>query len=266
MAEPVRVFDGDLLRADLFNPSGRRLFVSFRQRLETDGAFGVASPVRSFIAHGHAHLNIQTRFNDWYINSETEALEHCLSTAMQGYGRRVAMGFSMGGFAALRLSRCLDLRHVILVSPQVSIHPDVVPFDSRFRASADSFDAKLGDLRAHGRRQLAGSVIVDPFRSLDMRNAQMIQALFPRIGLARAACAGHPASRVLRETGDFPTLQRMLLEPPVSSASIAALHREARRDSVTYWKKLGELAMRRNHAQLSRVAKAQVLALDMLRG
>ncbi|WP_299205142.1 alpha/beta hydrolase [uncultured Tateyamaria sp.] len=266
MADPKRVFDGDLLRADLFNPSGRRLFVSLRQRIAVDGAFSRPNPVRSFIAQDHAHLHIQSRFNDWFVNAETEALEHCLADALRGYGRRVAMGFSMGGYAALRLSRCLDLRHVMLVSPQVSIHPDVVPFDKRFRGSSGGFHFAQGDLGIHGRRQLAGTVIVDPFRALDMRNAHMIQTLFPRIGLARTACSGHPASRVLREAGQFPALQRMLFDPPVSSGAVTVLHRNARRHSAIYWKKLAELATLRKRADLARVAMSRATALGRSRG
>lgn len=262
MADPERVFDGDLLRADLFNASGRRLFVSFRQRVSVDGAFNRPNPVRSFIAQDHAHLHIQSRFNDWFVNDETAALEHCLADALRGYGRRVAMGFSMGGYAALRLSRCLDLRHVILVSPQVSIHPDVVPFDKRFRTSSGDFDLAKGDLGVHGRRQLAGTVIVDPFRALDMRNARMIQTLFPRIGLARTACSGHPASRVLRDAGQFPALQRMLFDPPVSSGAVTALHRNGRRHSAIYWTKLAELAKQHKRAKLSNDARAKAAALD----
>lgn len=262
MADTERVFDGDLLRADLFNGSGRRLFVSFRQRVSVDGVFSRPNPVRSFIAQDHAHLHIQSRVNDWFVNGETAALEHCLADALSGYGRRVAMGFSMGGYAALRLSRCLDLRHVILVSPQVSIHPDVVPFDKRFRASSGDFDLAQGDLGMHGRRQLAGTVIVDPFRRLDMRNARMIQALFPRIALARTACSGHPASRVLREAGQFPALQRMLFDPPVSSCAVTALHRNGRRHSAIYWTKLAELAKQRKRAKLSKAASAKAAALD----
>ncbi|MEL6620818.1 MAG: alpha/beta hydrolase [Pseudomonadota bacterium] len=267
MAETAtRVFDGDLLRADLFNPGGKRLFVSFRQRVQQDGGFFDAKPVRSFTDEDYAHLHLQSRLNDWYINPETEALEACLTAATLGYGRRVAMGFSMGGYAALRFSRCLDLRHVILVTPQVSIHPGVVPFDRRFRDCAGGFDRDLGDLRRHGRRQLAGVVLSDPFRRLDMRNARMIQALFPRIGLARAACGGHPASRVLHHGRQFPALQGLLLDPPVRARDVTALHRAARAAAPFYWTQLAQVAERRGRASLARDAASRAAALEVAGG
>ncbi len=57
--KPHRVFDGDLLRADLFNPEAPRLFVSFRQRVAEAGTFTDATPVGSFVGHGFARLHLQ---------------------------------------------------------------------------------------------------------------------------------------------------------------------------------------------------------------
>jgi hypothetical protein len=59
-----RIHDGALLRATLFNPGCRRLFVNFRQRLDAPGAFDDPRPVRTFVSAGYSHLHIQSRLND----------------------------------------------------------------------------------------------------------------------------------------------------------------------------------------------------------
>ena len=258
-AEPV--FAGDLLRADLFNAGAEKLFVSFRQRLATPGAFDDPRPVRSFTDRGYAHLHLQARWNDWYINAETEALETALRTSCKRYGRVVAMGFSMGGYAALRFSAALGLRHLIAVSPQFTLSPRVLPQDRRYRDCAGGFDDALGDLAAHGRRQLSGAVLFDPFKPLDLLNAAMIAEVIPGLTLCRMSGSGHPASRVLREGGHFGALQRQLFHGQVDARAITDLHRASRRQSPLYWSQIADIATRHGRAGLADIAAARAAAL-----
>ena len=251
------VLHGDLLRADLFNPDARQLFVTFRQRLAQPGAFDTPQPVKSFVRAGYAHLHLQSRWNDWYINAETPALDAALREASAPYDRVVGMGFSMGGYAALRFSAALRLEQLIAVSPQFSLSPRVLPQDTRYRDCAAGYDDALGDLAAHGRADLAGALLFDPFKRMDLLNARRIQSAFPRVELCRLAGSGHPASRVLREAGRFAALQRQLLQGAVEAREIRALHRASRRDSPLYWTQLAEIAARHGRGALARRARAQ---------
>ena len=65
------LFDGALLRATLFNPGQRGLFVSFRQRLAEPGHFGDPRPVRSFTNAGMSHLHLQSR---WFLRLAVAAI------------------------------------------------------------------------------------------------------------------------------------------------------------------------------------------------
>lgn len=259
--KPDRLFDGDLLRADLFNPGQRQLFVSFRQRMNDPGAFGDPRPVRSFLDQGMSHLHLQARWNDWYINAETDALERLLCEFTQGFERRVAMGFSMGGYAAFRFAQALRLDQLIAVSPQFSISPRQVPFDKRYRDCAGGFDDALGDLASRG-TATGGVILADPFRPMDLRNADLICAAFPQMRLARLAGAGHPASRVIREGGKFGKLQAQLIKAQVPLRRITAIHRNSRRNSPRYWRHLAAQARKSQRASLAQFAEAQSRALD----
>jgi S-formylglutathione hydrolase FrmB len=55
-------------------------------------------------------------------------------------------GFSMGGYGAFRFARATNATYVTAISPQFSIHPDVVPFDKRYGADAAGFERDLSDL------------------------------------------------------------------------------------------------------------------------
>ena len=248
-----RVFDGALLRADLFKGDRRRLFVSFRQRVGAPGTFEDARPVRAYTAKGYAHLHIQSRWNDWFVNAETPALEAVLRALAPRYLRAVALGLSMGGYGALRFSGVLGLAQVIAVAPQVSIAPEVVPWDPRYRVEAGGFDAVAGDLRLHGNRDLRGVVLCDPFLGMDLRHAALAQAqaLFPRLRICRLAGGGHPPTRVLRQGGAFPALQAQLFHGGVDAAALIGTHRLARRCSPSYFAHMSRVAKRRGRPVLA---------------
>lgn len=235
MAAEARVFDGNRLRASLFAAGGEAgLYVTFRHRVEADGDFSPARPVRHALAAGFAHLHIQSRRNDWFVNPETADLEAALAALAPAYARKRALGLSMGGYGALRFAGVLGLERAVAVSPQVSIHPAEVPWDPRYHADAGGWKAALGDLARHPAPGLTGAVLVDPSRPLDLRHARLAAGLFPGLALCRLGFGGHPAAQVLNEAVGIGRLHALLLAGEDSRARLTALHRGARRQSDRY--------------------------------
>lgn len=242
--EPETLFDGDLLRASVFRPTkpNRAMIVTFRHRVPDADAFSDPKPRQRFVDAGWTHLHIQSRFNDWFANADTVDLCAVLSDFAPGFTHRAGIGFSMGGYGVLRFSGPLALDEVVAISPQVSIAPMVVPFDTRFRAEAESFDPALGDLATHARLDLKGVVIFDPFRALDRQNADMIGAVLPGLALCRYGFGGHPAMGVLRETISFGPLMSLVLHRKLTRPAVLALHRDNRAKSAFWWKSLSRRA------------------------
>lgn len=239
---PDSVFQGDLLRADVFNAGGEAgLFVSFRQRVGTPGTFDTPRPVMGFVNKGFAHVHIQSRWNDWFINDETTAFEDALRALAPRHKYRAALGFSMGGYGALRFAGALRLHRVLVISPQFSIHPGEVPFDGRYSTEAAGFDLALGTLEGRGTRT-RGAILVDPFKRRDLGNADLIQTVFKRLRLVRLPCGGHPASRVLTQGGKFGWMKDHLARGLPKPHRIGRMHRKVRRRSPSYWQHLAELA------------------------
>lgn len=270
MITPHTLFHGAHLRADVFtgapaaaakagNP--RRLLVTFRQRVADPGQFSPPRPVQRFLRRGFTHLALQSRDNDWYINPETETFAACLRDFAADFGPRTAFGFSMGGYGALRFSHDLGLDQLIAVSPQVSIAPEVVPYDRRFRLEAAGFDTRLGDLTRHARPALQGVVLYDPFRRADRINAAMIARLFPRLALCRLGFGGHPATQVIRETVGFGAVQRLALTDRITRPQVLALHRKGRATSAAYWQARAEQCRANGHIAAAIEAEARHSAL-----
>jgi pimeloyl-ACP methyl ester carboxylesterase len=230
------VFDGALLRARLTRPrnGGSDLYVTFRQRLDDPGSFSDDPPVRQALAQGMAHLHLQSRWNDWYLNAETSLLEAALRHLRAGFGEARAVGYSMGGYAALRLAAALDLTQALVISPQFTLDRTVIPTERRYREAAD-YDRALGDLGRHGKRDLRGVTVFDPSHPLDPIHARLIARTMP--GMAPAPCmfGGHPATQGIRAGGGFRSVQALGLDGDLSASGVVRMHRQLRAGSSRYW-------------------------------
>ncbi|KPP90415.1 MAG: hypothetical protein HLUCCA08_15750 [Rhodobacteraceae bacterium HLUCCA08] len=239
---PEPVFDGTHLRAVLVNADARRLMVTLDYRMSGRAGFAPFTPSRNFARNGFAQLSIKSARNDWFVNPDTLALERVLAGLAGRYQAVHAIGYSMGGYGAFRFAPALGITRIVAVSPQVSIDPALVPWDRRFRAEARGFDAALGGLTPLD--SVTGAILVDPFNRLDLWNALSLQALYPAVGLARAAFGGHPATAVLSDAGIGWTPQRQAQTGAPSAAALTEAHRRARRVSTSYWRALARATAR----------------------
>ena len=260
MTEPEHVFDGDLLQARLWLPDQptTALYVTFRHWLPEPGDFDTQGRVQRALTAGLAHLHVQSRWNDWFLNAETPALETALKSTRARFRTARALGFSMGAYAALRFSRALRLNQVLLVSPQVSL---LLPEEDRYPEAA-SFDPRAGDLATHARPDLKGVVAFDPFHRLDRLHASAIQTLLPGIRPAKLAFGGHPGTAAIGQAGGFRALQRLSLSSRLEARDVVRLHRDLRNDSARYWRERADRLLRRNRPDLAAPAldRAEALA------
>jgi hypothetical protein len=66
---------------------------TYREKGRTD--FSAVRQIQSVVDRGFAQLSITARYNDWFINPDTPALEATLSTLIPRYKSRHMLGFSM---------------------------------------------------------------------------------------------------------------------------------------------------------------------------
>lgn len=261
MTTPERVFDGALLQARLWLPDRptTALYVTFRHWQPEPGTFDEQGLVRRALTAGLAHLQIQSRWNDWFLNAETRGLEKALQATRSRFRTARALGFSMGGYAALRYSRVLRLNQVLVVSPQVSLR---LPEEDRY-AEAAGFDPLAGDLATHARPDLKGVVAFDPTHRLDRIHARQIAALFPAILPAPLTFGGHPGTSAIGQAGGFRALQKLSLSSHLQAAEVIRLHRSLRHHSARYWRERADRLLCRGRAALAAHAldRAEALAL-----
>ncbi len=257
--DPLTVFDGERLRAVLFPGRSDRLIVTFDHRRADRAGFAPANHATSFARQGFSQLSIKTAANDWFVNRDTEALERALEGVTADHERVQALGYSMGGYGALRFARALRARQVVAVSPQASIDPSRVPWDPRYSVEGRGWDGALGDLGPRAVPRLSGLIVLDPFVRPDLRHARLIGELFPGLRLARLGFGGHPAIRTLRGAGQAWVVQREAGQRRASAAAILQAHRAARRRSPGWWARMGLWAEGRRPA-LAQAARERASA------
>jgi hypothetical protein len=249
------VFDGERLRAVLWRGRSDRLVVTFDYRRDGREGFSADDHSTGFARQGFSQLAIKTRANDWFVNRETPALEEALERVRAEHRRVQALGFSMGGYGALRFARALGLAQAVVVSPQVS---PVAKWDGRYREEAPGWDATLGALRAD--EELRGLLVFDPFVREDLAHARAILALFPGLRPLRLGFGGHPAIRTLRGAGKMWAVQQEAGARRATGAAIREAHRAARAGSKGWWTRLAQRAEVR-HPGLAATARDRAAGL-----
>lgn len=245
-----RIFDGAYLRADLAGPGPNGLFVSFDHWRKTRSGFAEMMPGKLALASGFASLRVMTAANDWFLNAELDALRKVLAGVADQFPVVRAMGFSMGGYAALLFSQALRLDHVTLFGPQVALRADLVPFERRWRREAALADMAQDDLAAVIKADLRGVAIFDPVYARSERlHARAIQALAPGIGLAPMPFSGHPPTATMMAGRSFAKVQAAAMAGTLTATDMRALHREWRERSDSYLK--GMLGVMRKRGALS---------------
>ncbi|MEL6610245.1 MAG: alpha/beta hydrolase [Pseudomonadota bacterium] len=257
------VFDGDHIRAEMTLANGDtcsdKLAVVFDFYSPGRRGFGHLGPLRTALARGYDCLTVMPAANDWYVNDETASFEGVLWGLTHGLRDVRGFGMSMGGFGALRFARAMRASYVSVLSPQVSMAPDVAAFETRYTVDGDGFDPALGDLRRHKVEDLRGAIYVDPFDRADMAHARLLSAIAPNLSLCRLAGGGHPAHKGLRQAGHKRAINDMAFTDVPDPGAIARLHNRAKAGTQIYWKGLRARA-EGERAALAAYASAQLAA------
>ncbi|MGR3503645.1 alpha/beta hydrolase [Pseudaestuariivita sp.] len=261
---PEILFDGRHLRVTVFNPGQRKLFTSFRQRVPNPGSFTDAQPVRSFTDRNFTHLHIQSLQNDWYINEDTVEMEAAIDAFTAQFRKSIAMGFSMGGYGALRFAKALRLTDGLYVSAS-SVPPFHAEFDPRYQPDAPDWIRELSLLETHGKRDLVGVYAYDPFRRRDLLHSKRMEHLQPSVTHARLCGGGHPATQAINGAGEFSLLQGWLRRRKLTGQNVANLHRECRRQAPVYWRHMAEVAERRGRTEFAKASSALYETLSALK-
>jgi len=143
---------------------------------------------------GFSIIDVTTRAPNWFPADDMAALVPAILARVEGrFPRRVTIGFSQGGYGAIKFSRALHATTVIAFSPQVSIDPRAVG-SGRFSTHFDyARNSGMGITAA----DCAGTTYVfyDPYDEQDRFHAAALAKLIPINGI-KMPFSGHATYRL----------------------------------------------------------------------
>ncbi len=117
----------------LFQPGGGDvLLITFNgMGLRPDGKTFAAASVAAKL--GMPAIGIMSTEPNWFPEPDMAELLPQLEPYLGIRSKRLAYGFSMGGYGALKYSRAVEATAVLSLSPQSSVDPEFVPWERRYR-------------------------------------------------------------------------------------------------------------------------------------
>ena len=175
-----------------------------------------------FAGHSIDAVHVIPCGNDWYQYPEMPDAAALIGNIAAAYKRVVSYGSSMGGYAAIRFGEAVGASAALALSPQFSVDPAAVPFETRWRRDARHLDFSLE------RRWPAGFVetsyiAFDPYTP-DRGHVELFAGKTGIVPI-RIANSGHPCTGYLAEIG---LLQQAALAVVRGDLDAGWLSREAR--------------------------------------
>jgi len=173
---------------------------------------------------------------NWYPAASVAAVAERVRDRLSAFATRIGYGGSMGGYAALKFSRCLGLTHALALCPQSSIDPQECgpggTWEHHFRSEMAGHGIQPGDV--------CGTAIVcyDHHHDEDRQHAERIAAAYPETHLLVVPHVGHHVTRTFAGTDNL----HRLLEPlrrddlPGIQSAVSSFRRQDgyRRNGVLY--------------------------------
>ncbi len=218
---------------------GCRQVVTFDSYHEPRGVDRPGFGEAFFQTEGVTAIHVMTYGNDWFQYPEMTSLLTLIRQVCVGAERLLCYGSSMGGYAALRFAGEVGAHAALALSPQFSLDPRKVPFETRWAPER----RRIRFLRSLDGAITPGSRMIlayDSTLEADRRHAELLAAETDMI-LLPLPYAGHPAGGFLNDTRLLRPLVLTALDGSFDAARFRrAVH--ARRTGSAHW--LSNLAER----------------------
>ncbi|WP_436356184.1 tetratricopeptide repeat protein [Brevundimonas sp. CEF1] len=193
----------------------------------------------SFLRHaGVSAVHVMGSREEWYQYREMAEVMAAVRRITAGAERVMTYGSSMGGYAAIRFADAAGAHAALAISPQYSIDPAKVPFETRWRQEAHGI-RWLPEIDGPIKCGCTPIIVFDPTGD-DRRHVEMIAAetAIERIDLPHS---GHPSATYLSE---LELLGPLVLQTLSGALNVAGFRADARRrkpQCPAYLSRLAEL-------------------------
>lgn len=159
--------------------------------------------------------------NDWYQYKDVFICLKSINIYLERCEKVIMLGSSMGAYGALNFSHLIKCNYVLAISPQISISPDIAPWEKRWADDSERIEFSYDNVANNITKSSAKKVIFfDPFND-DRKHAELLLK-DTKTFLVPVSFVGHPASYYLVETNILVDLIKSLTSGGILSEELKA--------------------------------------------
>lgn len=251
------IFEDDHIRAIYLQGDSDTLVLSFGDLITRAKGLSINAE-KSLMKYDYAIVGIMPKQKSWFPASSMSALLEQLQPILNQYKNIVGYGGSMGGYAAIKYARSLQMNRVVAMVPQYSIDPAEVE-DKRY---TDFYNAELNaDMRIQAQDIVADCeyiIVYDPYFENDKEHYVKIKPLIPQLHTLHLPYTGHDAIAVLANSA----LLHDFIERPYDQTYFYKQIREVKKNSKFYYRSVIARLLGTHNEALGKILKGIDIQLD----
>ncbi|MFW1857013.1 hypothetical protein [Acinetobacter defluvii] len=251
------IFEDDHIRAIYLQGTTDTLVLSFGDLITRAKGLSINAE-KSLMKYDYSVVGIMPKQKSWFPASSMLALLEQLQPILKQFKKIVGYGGSMGGYAAIKYSKSLQMTRVVAMVPQYSIDPNEVE-DKRY---TDFYDATLNaDMRIQAHDIVADCeyiVVYDPYFENDKEHYLKIKPLIPQLHTLHLPYTGHDAIAVLANSA----LLHDFIEHPYDQTYFYKQIRDVKKNSKFYYRSVIAHLLGTHNEALGKILKGIDLQLD----
>lgn len=251
------IFEDDQIRVIFLKGTSKELVVSFGDLISRAKGLSINAE-KSLVKYDYNVLGIMPKLKSWFPQVSMQNMMEHVQPILENFDTIVGYGGSMGGYAAIKYSKLLQMSRVISFVPQFSIDPQ----DVEDRRYADFFDVTLNrdmQITASDLKADAEYIIVyDPYYKEDREHYLKIRKLIPKLNTLKLPFTGHEALSVLASS----SLLNDFIRHPYDQGYFYQQMRSVKKNSKFYYRTVISNLMSRHSAALGRILRNNELHLD----
>lgn len=251
------IFEDDQIRVIFLKGTSKELVVSFGDLISRAKGLSINAE-KSLVKYDYNVLGIMPKLKSWFPQVSMQNMMEHVQPILDHFDTIVGYGGSMGGYAAIKYSKLLQMSRVISFVPQFSIDPQ----DVEDRRYADFFDVTLNrDMRIDASDLKANAeyiIVYDPYYKEDREHYLKIRKLISNVNTLKLPFTGHEALSVLASS----SLLNDFIRHPYDQGYFYQQMRSVKKNSKFYYRTVISNLMSRHSAALGRILRNNELHLD----
>ncbi|MFT4020333.1 MAG: hypothetical protein QM666_02320 [Acinetobacter sp.] len=251
------IFEDEHIRVIFMEGNSQELIFSFGDLITRAKGLSINAE-KSLLKYEYNVIGVMPKLKSWFPAHSMHNMMDAVQPILDRFEQVIGYGGSMGGYAAIKYSKQLQMNRIIAFVPQYSIDPQ----DVEDRRYAEFFDVAIHrDMHIKEEDTNPNSeyiVVYDPYYTEDREHYLKIKQQLKNIYTLHLPFTGHEALAVLASS----SLLNDFIRHPWDQAYFYQEMRRVKKNSKFYYRTVIHNLLTRHSAALGRILRSHDLQLD----